>query len=107
MHNKPIFRMGILETPNCLFCKTKTETIEHIYIECDNVKSLWRVTEDWVRIVFDAHFKISDIEKIFGENNNISVKQLIILSDKGAIYLKRKTGKIITLGDLKRRLQKN
>ena len=50
--------MGISETPNCLF--RKTETIERIYIECDNVKDLWKVSEDWVRMIYDAHFKISD-----------------------------------------------
>ena len=74
--------MGISETPHCLFCKTEKETIEHIYIECDNVKNLWKVTEDCVRMINDAHFKISDIEKIFGENNSSPVKQLVILSVK-------------------------
>ena len=37
-------------------------------------KNMWKVTEDWVRMIYDAHFKISDIEKIFGENNNILFK---------------------------------
>ena len=44
VHNKLLFKMGISETHNCLFCKTETETIEHIYIECDKVKILWKVT---------------------------------------------------------------
>ena len=69
VHNKLPNKIGISETPSCLFCKTETETIEHIYIECDIVKNLWKVTEDLVRMIYDAHFKISDIEKIFGENN--------------------------------------
>ena len=56
-------------------------------------------------MIYDAHFKISDIEKIFGENNNSPVTQLIILSVKDVIYLKRKTGKRMTLGDLKMSLQ--
>ena len=60
-------------------------------------------------MIYDAHFKISDIEKIFGENTNSPITQLpvIILSVKDVIYLKRKTGKRMTLGDLKRCLQKN
>ena len=66
VYNKLLFTMGISETPNF---QTERETIEHICIECDNV------TEDWVRMIYDAHFKTSDIEKIFGENNNIPVKQ--------------------------------
>ena len=54
--------------------------MENIYIECDNAKNMRKVTEDWVRMIYDAHFKISDIEKIFGENTNSPVKQLIIFS---------------------------
>ena len=38
MYNKLLFEMGISKIPNCLFCKTERETIEHIYFECDNVK---------------------------------------------------------------------
>ena len=40
VHSKLLFKMGISETPNCLFCKTETESIEDIYIECDNVNSV-------------------------------------------------------------------
>ena len=58
-------------------------------------------------MIYDAHFKISDIEKIFGENNNSPVTQIIILSVKDVIDLKRKTGKRMTLGDLKMSLQHN
>ena len=102
MHNKLLFRMGISETPNCLFCKTETVTIEHICIGYDDVKNLWKATEEWVRMIHDANFKISDIAKIFGENNNSPVKQLIISSVKGVIYSKRKTGKRMTQSDLKK-----
>ena len=36
VHNKLLHKMGISETPNCLFCDIP-ETIEHIYLECTNV----------------------------------------------------------------------
>ena len=77
--------MGISETPNCLFCKIETEAIAHNCTKCDNVNNLWKVTEDWARMIYDAHFKISDIEKIFGEYKNSPVKELIILSVKDII----------------------
>ena len=32
--------MDISETPTCLYCHV-IETIEHVYIECDNVRQLW------------------------------------------------------------------
>ena len=52
MHYKLLLKMGISGTLNCLFCKTETETIELMYIECDNVKNIWKVTEDWVRMIY-------------------------------------------------------
>ena len=58
-------------------------------------------------MIYDAHFKILDIAKIFRENNNSPIRQLVILSVKDVIHLKRKTGKRMTLSDLKRCLQKN
>ena len=104
VHNK--LKMGISETPNCLFCKIDKESIEHAYIECENVKGLWKATEDCVRLIDDSDFKISDIDKIFGDQGNNQVKQLIILSVRDVIHFKRKTGRKIALGDLKRCLQK-
>ena len=93
--------MGISENPNCIFCKIDTESIEHVYIEYENVKGLWKATKDWVRLFYYSHFKISDIEKNFGDKDNNQVKQLIILSVRDVIYCKRKTGRKMTLGDLK------
>ena len=57
-------------------------------------------------MIYDAHFKISDMKTIFEENNNSPVKQLIIWRVRDVIYSKRKTGKRMTLGDLERCLQK-
>ena len=51
--------------------------------------------------------KYQVLKNIFRVNNNSPDKQLIILSVKDVIYLKRKTGKRMTLGDLKRCLQKD
>ena len=35
VHNRSLCKMGISETPNCLYCNN-TETIEHVYIKCIN-----------------------------------------------------------------------
>ena len=37
VHNKIVHKMGISGTPNCLYCNN-VETIEHVYIECENVR---------------------------------------------------------------------
>ena len=41
----------------CKFCKIDIETVEHVNIECENVRSLCKNTEDLVRLIYDCHFK--------------------------------------------------
>ena len=98
--------MEIIESPNCLFCN-QIETIEHVYLECPNAINIWLETENWVKSLHYPHFKISDIEEIFGEKYNNLMKHLIITSIKDVIYCKRKTGDNMQLSDVKRMLIKN
>ena len=58
-------------------------------------------------MIYDSHFKTAGIEKILGDIDNNQVKQVIILSVRNVINHKRKTGSKMTVGDLKRCLQKN
>ena len=106
VHNQLLHKMNILDTPNCFFCNA-IETIEHVYIDCPNVISLWHNTENWVKTMFSPHFKIADIEKNFGEKNNNQLKHLIITSIKDVIYAKRKQGNKMLLLDVKRSIVKN
>ena len=71
--------MGISETLICPFCNHIVESIEHAYIECENIKGLWKATENWVRLIYDSRFEIADVEKICGDIDNNQVKQVIIL----------------------------
>ena len=81
--------MGISETPNCLYCNT-IETIEHVFIECRNVRQLWQRTEKWVRLLHNPPFKISDTGlQIFGEKQSDYIKHIIIISTKDVIYQKK------------------
>ena len=49
-------------------------------------------------MIYDSHFKIADIEKIFGDIDNNQVKRVhvIILNVRDVIYHKRKTGSKVT-----------
>ena len=106
VHNKLLHKMGISTTPNCLFCN-ELETIEHVYMECPNAIHLWQETENWVKSLSYPDFRISDIEKIFGEKYNNHFKHIIIISIKDVIYQKRKKSDIMYLQDVKRIILKN
>ena len=77
--------MGISETHDCIKCNI-VEAIEHVYIECDNFRKLWNTTENWVRTMYNPHFKIPDSEKTVGEKYNDCIKHMIITSVKVVIW---------------------
>ena len=39
--NKVLFTFGIIKTPQCSFCHSYDETINHTFLECICVKKLW------------------------------------------------------------------
>ena len=49
VNNRLLKRIIIVDTEFCLFCNELIETIEHIYLYCDNVNHLWNGTSMWVR----------------------------------------------------------
>ena len=40
--NLPLFRMGLSDTPLCSYCREHDETIQHLFVNCDISKVLWR-----------------------------------------------------------------
>ena len=61
--NKWLHKIGIIDSPNCLRCKTNIETMSHIFIECPDVMEFWHSFQRKWNGLFDG---ISDIEKLFG-----------------------------------------
>ena len=59
------------------------------------------MTEDLVRMIYDAHFKISDIEKIMGTGSPDDIIDKTILATKKVIYRNRQSGKPYSLNEIK------
>ena len=43
---------------------------------------MWTATKDWVRLIYGFHFRISDIEKIFGDKDNNNILPSIFKKEK-------------------------
>ena len=67
MTNEVLFKMNLTDLSTCLFCNREENTV-HAFFECENVARFWRSIEDWIitRREIDGHFKLSDVDKIFG-----------------------------------------
>ena len=87
-----LYRMKIVDSPECPLCKNIPETIEHAFLECQKIHILWRQIEVWLGMVLRDNIKISDSEKIFGTAYKNSIIDSVILLTKKKIYKNRQKG---------------
>ena len=52
-----------VDSPEYLICNNIPETIEHAFLECQTIHTLWRQIEVWLGMVLRENIKISDSEK--------------------------------------------
>ena len=65
MTNKILLKMNLADSSTYLFCN-REETVVHAFLECENVTRFWRSIECWIRRVIDRHFKLPNVDTIFG-----------------------------------------
>ena len=51
----------------CTFCHNHSETIFHLFIECQYVENLWKRLEQWIYEKCNILFDFSHIEILFGK----------------------------------------
>ena len=44
--NLHLYKYGILQSPDCTFCEQETETIKHLFVDCNHVKLLWNFVKE-------------------------------------------------------------
>lgn len=87
--NYYLFRLKLIDSPSCTFCKNDIETIDHLFVECFQVKELWCRIEEWILEKFNIHCSFDRQGILFGkyENKNIyKLQNLLILVVKQFIF---------------------
>ena len=97
--NKYLYRIGIIQSPNCLRCKSEIETLNHIFINCPGVISFWNDLRARWSAVFDT---ITNFEKMFGILNQHNdeewmLKNQILLVARRYIYISRHKGSPLSI----------
>ena len=80
--NELLYRMKIVDSPECPLCNNIPQTIEHAFIECQKIHTLWRQVVLWLGTVLRDNIKISDSEKIFVTTYNNSITVLLLTKKK-------------------------
>ena len=89
--NKFIHRIGLIDSPNCTFCKENVETLLHLFYECDQTKQFWTNVESFINTIYGLDLSLTKFSIAFGYNvfdPDPFINYVIILGKK-YIYRKR------------------
>ena len=87
--NEKLHRIKISESPLCTFCNNETETLEHLFVDCDVVANVWQEVLENLLQPFGVT-NLTKSEVILGfitTNQQNSVINHIILETKYFIYV--------------------
>ena len=80
--NKFLFRCNLIETQLCTFCGIYTETIEHLFYECNITRSIWLQLKDWL-FTFGIDLELDPAIIVFGRHplsRNRLINHLILIT---------------------------
>jgi hypothetical protein len=97
-----LYKIGLIASPECTFCKQDIETKTHLFIDCEFVKIFWDSFEKWMKTCFVDFIKYQALHLLLGnidtQDTIIDLLYLIakqyIYSCREAQYLPNQTGVI-------------
>ena len=99
--NEALFKMKIIQSNLCTFCKSEVETLEHLFVECEFSKQLWIQISSLLRNKTKRDVNLSKVEKLFGSLEENHMINHVILLVKKHIYFKRVTNSLPNFEDFK------
>ena len=78
--NQKLFKLKMIESPRCTFCKRETESLEHLFFNCYVTKFFWEAFCSWLiecsialqpLTLTDIVFGIFNVEKDFDILNHL------------------------------------
>lgn len=93
--NSFLNKIGIVESNLCTFCKSDTETLQHLFYDCYCTKHFLSTLCEWLLVKGNIHLSLSKLDFLFGIALNKTNKVLnwILLQAKKFIYNSRARGK--------------
>ena len=83
-----LFKIGLIDTDICSFCKVNRETVKHLMWECNVTKDFWNNLSTWMNTVLNIFFNVNYQNiclGLFNEDFDF-FKNIIILLAKRYIY---------------------
>ena len=86
--NSLLFKMKLIESDKCSFCKVESETLEHLFWECNNIRKFWHNLVELMKSngILDSNIELSIETILFGYADTNNIIDLIIMVAKRYIY---------------------
>ena len=81
--NAMLYKMKIVASPLCTFCRMTPETTSHLFLDCTIVKHFWNNFRSWINLSLNSNKPLRDHEICFGVNpqkTKILVNHLILIA---------------------------
>ena len=90
--NEKLYRLGIVDSPNCAFCHDEVESIEHLLFFCTKSAEFWKHVLSWLRDNNIYVGTLTETDLIFGKfdvNEDFILINHILLLGKYYIYSRK------------------
>ena len=84
--NEKLFKMGIKDSDLCGFCHVHSDSIEHMFLDCEISIDLWNEVQEWIHTLGMDNYNLSQSRIILGDLENAMSINTIILLTKKVIY---------------------
>ena len=90
--NKSLYKMKMIDSPLCTFCKISDESLKHLFCRCDFIVAFWMSVVLWLKSLHIAIDSLNNCDIIFGltqKGSHWLLLNHIIIAGKLLIYHSR------------------
>ena len=95
--NSYLHKIGVINSPNCYFCRDQEETLKHLFFDCHVVKAFITSVIHWLEICSNRNFALNSIDFILSGHSAelpLSINLLSIIAKSYIYNVKYKEGQL-------------
>ena len=101
-----LYRIHKVDDNLCQYCRQNSETILHLFVQCNNVKRFWRDLDEWLSNNFGLRMTLTDKNILFSyEQKNKLINYVCVLA-KYYVYSNKFSGRGLNVEVFKSILKK-
>ena len=63
--NDKLFKMGIKKSDRCIFCLEESDSVGHMLLRCEKIKTFWNRIENWITEIGFIDYNLTEKKKFW------------------------------------------